>query len=99
MNTDTELANERLTSDLKTVVHDAEELMKATAGQAGEKVTQARSRLSAALESAKASYQRVQEKTVAAAKATDKTIRAHPYESIGIAFGLGLLVGVLVARK
>ena len=99
MNADTELANERLTSDLKTVVHDAEELMQATAGQAGEKVTQARSRLSAAIESAKATCQRWEERTVAAAKATDKTIRAHPYESIGIAFGLGLLVGVLVARK
>ena len=99
MNTDTELANERLTSDLKAVVQDAEELMKATAGQAGEKVAQARSRLSAAIESAKATCQRLEEKTVAAAKATDRTIRAHPYESIGIAFGLGLLVGVLVARK
>jgi ElaB/YqjD/DUF883 family membrane-anchored ribosome-binding protein len=99
MNTDTELANERLASDLKTVVQDAEELMNATAGQAGEKVSAARNRLAAAIESAKASYQRVQEKTVAAAKATDQTIRAHPYESIGIAFGLGLLVGVLVARK
>ena len=99
MNTDTELANERLTSDLKAVVQDAEELMKATAGQAGEKVAQARSRLSAAIESAKATCQRLEEKTVAAAKATDRTIREHPYESIGIAFGLGLLVGVLVARK
>jgi ElaB/YqjD/DUF883 family membrane-anchored ribosome-binding protein len=99
MDTVTEQANEQLASDLKTVVHDAEELMKATAGQAGEKVAQARSRLAAAIESAKASYQRAQEKTIAAAKATDQTIRAHPYESIGIAFGLGLLVGVLVARK
>jgi ElaB/YqjD/DUF883 family membrane-anchored ribosome-binding protein len=99
MNKDTELANEKLTSDLKAVVQDAEELINATAGQAGEKVCAARSRLAAAIESAKASYQRVQERTVAAAKATDKTIRAHPYESIGIAFGLGLLVGVLVARK
>jgi ElaB/YqjD/DUF883 family membrane-anchored ribosome-binding protein len=99
MSTEAELANDKLTSDLKTVVQDAEELMNATAGQAGEKVSAARTRLAAALESAKASYQRVQEKTVAAAKATDKTIRAHPYESIGIAFGLGLLVGVLVARK
>jgi ElaB/YqjD/DUF883 family membrane-anchored ribosome-binding protein len=99
MNTDTELASERLASDLKAVVHDAEELMKATVGQAGEKVAQARSRLTAAIESAKATCQRWEEKTVAAAKATDRTIRAHPYESIGIAFGLGLLVGVLVARK
>ena len=99
MSADVAAANDRLTSDLKSVVQDAEELMNATAGQAGEKVSAARSRLAAAIESAKASYQRVQEKTVAAAKATDKTIRAHPYESIGIAFGLGLLVGVLVARK
>jgi len=99
MNTDTEQANERLTSHLKALVQDAEELMNATAGQAGEKVSEARSRLAAALESAKATCQRLEEKTIAAAKATDRTIREHPYESIGIAFGLGLLVGVLVSRK
>jgi ElaB/YqjD/DUF883 family membrane-anchored ribosome-binding protein len=95
----TEQANARLASDLKAVVRDAEELMKATAGQVGEKVTELRSRLAAALESAKANCHRLEEKTVAAAKATDRTIREHPYESIGIAFGVGLLVGVLVGRK
>ena len=99
MKSDTALANEKLTSDLKNVVQDAEELMQATAGQVGDKIAQARGRLSAAIESAKATCQRWEQKTVAAAKATDKTIRAHPYESIGIAFGVGLLVGVLVARK
>ena len=95
----TEQANERLTGDLKALMRDAEELMKATAGQAGEKLTEMRSRLAAALESAKATCHRLEEKTVAAAKATDRTIREHPYESIGIAFGVGLLVGVLVGRK
>ena len=95
----TEQANERLAGDLKAVVRDAEELMKATAGQAGEKISEVRKRLATALESAKATCQRVEEKTIAVAKATDRTIREHPYESIGIAFGLGLLVGVLVARK
>jgi ElaB/YqjD/DUF883 family membrane-anchored ribosome-binding protein len=95
----TEQANERAAKDLKNLAHDAEELMKATAGQAGEKVSEMRSRLAAALESAKATCHRLEEKTVAAAKATDQTIRAHPYESIGIAFGLGLLIGVLVTRK
>jgi ElaB/YqjD/DUF883 family membrane-anchored ribosome-binding protein len=94
-----EQANERLAGDLKAVVRDAEDLMKATAGHAGEKVSEIRHRLAAALESAKATCQRLEEKTIAAAKATDRTIREHPYESIGIAFGLGLLVGVLVARK
>jgi len=92
-------ANERLASDLKAVVRDAEELLKATAGQAGEKVSEVRARLATALESAKATCHRVEEKTIAAAKATDQTIREHPYQSIGIAFGVGLLLGVLVARK
>ena len=95
----TQEANERLTGDLKTVVRDAEELMKATGGQTGEKVSEVRSRLAAAVESAKATCQRLEEKAVAAAKATDHVIREHPYESIGVAFGLGLLIGVLVSRK
>jgi ElaB/YqjD/DUF883 family membrane-anchored ribosome-binding protein len=95
----TEQANERLAGDLKVLMRDAGELLKATAGQAGEKVTELRSRLAAAIESGKATRHRLEEKTVAAAKVTDRTIREHPYESIGIAFGVGLLVGVLVGRK
>ena len=92
-------ANKRLVGDLKTVAKDAEELMKATANHAGEKVGELRERLGTALESAKVTAHRLEEKTKEAAKATDRTIREHPYESIGIAFGVGLLIGVLVARK
>ncbi len=92
-------ANQKLLLDLKVVVADAEELIKATAGQAGEKLAEVRARLAAGLESAKETIQVLEQKAVAAAKATDKTIREHPYESIGMAFGLGLLVGVLVGRK
>jgi ElaB/YqjD/DUF883 family membrane-anchored ribosome-binding protein len=95
----TEEANQKLTGDLKTVVRDAEDLIKATAGTAGDKVAEVRQRLSAALEAAKETCHRVQDKTVEAAKATDKVIRAHPYESMGVAFGVGLLIGVLVARN
>lgn len=73
--------------------------MRATAGQAGEKVSDVRKRLTAALEAAKTTIYRLEEKTVAAAKATDHCIREHPYESIGVAFGLGLLIGVLIRRK
>jgi ElaB/YqjD/DUF883 family membrane-anchored ribosome-binding protein len=99
MSTEAEPADKRLASHLKALVKDAEELMNATTGQAGEKVTEARSRLAAALESAKATCQRVEEKTIAVAKATDRTIREHLHEFIGIAFGLGLLVGALAARN
>jgi ElaB/YqjD/DUF883 family membrane-anchored ribosome-binding protein len=95
----TQEANQRLASDLRMIMRDAEDLLKATAGEAGEKVKEVRSRLATALESAKATYERVQDKTVQAAKATDHVIREHPYESIGVAFGVGLLIGVLVGRR
>lgn len=65
--------------------------------------TELKDRLSSALDSAKSTYQRIQENTVAGAKVADKAIREHPYQSIGIAvgaaFGLGLLIGVLTARR
>jgi ElaB/YqjD/DUF883 family membrane-anchored ribosome-binding protein len=40
-----------------------------------------------------------QESTIAGARATDKAIRDYPYSSLGVAFGLGLLIGLLAARK
>jgi ElaB/YqjD/DUF883 family membrane-anchored ribosome-binding protein len=92
-------ANEMLVGDLKLVVSDAEELLRATAGEAGEKVKEVRARLAAALESAKATCDGLQDKTMEAAKAADHVIRDHPYESIGAAFGVGLLIGVLVGRR
>jgi len=92
-------ANQKLAGDLKVVMRDAEDLLKATAGQASEKVAEVRTRLAGALESAKVTCRDLQDKTAEAAKATDKVIRDHPYESIGAAFGIGLLIGVLVARR
>ncbi len=94
-----EINTDRLVSDLKTVTKDAEELLKTVSGEEGNGSHDIRMRLSSAIESAKATYHRLEEKAVAGAKATDKVIREHPYESLGIAFGLGLLVGVLVTRK
>ena len=63
----------------------------------GEK-SELRAKLDAAIEKAKAVCDRLQEQTVAAAKASDKAVREHPYEAIGIAFTLGLLIGVLSMR-
>ncbi len=92
-------ANRRLAGDLKLVMRDAEDLLKATAGEAGDKVKEVRSRLASAMESARETCEKLQDKTLEAAKATDHVIREHPYESIGVAFGLGLLIGLLVARR
>jgi ElaB/YqjD/DUF883 family membrane-anchored ribosome-binding protein len=92
-------ANQRLVGDLKAVAKDAGELVKATSGQAGDRVGEMRKRLAAAVDATKATYQRLGDKTVATVKATDGCIRAHPYETIGVALGLGLLLGALVRRR
>ena len=94
-----ELSTERLVKDLKTVARDAEDLIKATASDMSDKAKAARSRLAGALESARHSCETLQDKALAGAKATDKAIREHPYPSLGIAFGVGLLIGVLANRR
>jgi ElaB/YqjD/DUF883 family membrane-anchored ribosome-binding protein len=93
-----EESTERLLQDLRAVVHDGEELLKAGANELSERGTAARDRLMAALEVAKETRRKLEERAVASAKATDRIIRQHPYESIGVAFGVGLLVGVLINR-
>ena len=47
----------------------------------------------------KAMIQRAEEKAVERAKAADRVVRDHPYETMGLAFGLGVLVGILARRK
>ena len=78
-------STERLVSDLKTVAHESEDLLKASAGEVSEKAREARARLTAALERAREACGSLQEKAVAGAKATDKVIRDHPYQGIGLA--------------
>jgi ElaB/YqjD/DUF883 family membrane-anchored ribosome-binding protein len=92
-------ANHRLARDLKLLVRDAEELLKASAGEAGERIEEARGRLSSALESAKDTCHQIQEKTRQAVRATDVAIHEHPYRSMGLALGVGLIVGALLARR
>jgi ElaB/YqjD/DUF883 family membrane-anchored ribosome-binding protein len=57
-----------------------------------------RAKLEAATEKAKEVCKRLQEETIAAAKATDKAVHEHPYQAIGIAFGVGMLIGVVATR-
>src|SRR4051812_11429999 len=89
------LARERVMEDLKSLVRDSELLLKATAGDLNEKAKEARARVTAALERAKVTCDSLQvqaaEKTKAVAKEADTLIRNHPYESLGVALGVGLI--------
>jgi ElaB/YqjD/DUF883 family membrane-anchored ribosome-binding protein len=89
----------KLVQDFKLVVHDAESLAKATASDLGDKAKEARARLATSLEHAKANFRKLEDKAAAGARATDEVIRSHPYESLGAAFGVGLLIGLIVSRR
>ena len=88
-----------LTNDVDTLAEDARALMAATADVAGEKVGEARNRLTAALEGGKEIYGRVRRQTVEGARATDEAVHEHPYRAIAIGVGVGALVGYLVASR
>ena len=61
--------------------------------------SEVQAKLSAVIEKAQDLCERLQDQTTAAAKATDRAVREHPYQAVGIAFGVGLLVGIIIARS
>lgn len=81
------------------LAQDAQELLAATADVAETKVIEARKRLSAALERGKEAWGHVQEQAAAQAKVADELVHDYPYQSIGIALGVGTLLGLLMARR
>ncbi len=58
-----------------------------------------RTKVENVIEKAKQVCDRLQNQTATAAKATDEALREHPYQAIGIAFGVGLLIGLLAMRS
>ncbi|MBC8126719.1 MAG: DUF883 domain-containing protein [Gloeobacteraceae cyanobacterium ES-bin-144] len=86
-------------NDLHSLAEDAQALLAATTDVAGEKVAEARKRLTSALEKGKETWNEVQEKAVEGAKATDQVIRDHPYQAIGVAFGVGAILGYILSRR
>jgi ElaB/YqjD/DUF883 family membrane-anchored ribosome-binding protein len=88
-----------ISNEMGQLAEDAQALMNATADVAGDKVSQARKRLAAALDSTKAIAANVRDKAIAGAKATDEAVREHPYQAIAIGVGVGVLVGYLLGRR
>jgi ElaB/YqjD/DUF883 family membrane-anchored ribosome-binding protein len=86
-------------ADLGTLADDARALLAATADIAGEHIQQARARLSATLDNGRNTIERLRTGAVGRAKAADDAIRGRPYQAIGVAFGLGVLTGGLLACR
>jgi ElaB/YqjD/DUF883 family membrane-anchored ribosome-binding protein len=93
----------KLVEDLKAVVADAEELLKATASQTGERIAAARAKAEESLKAAKVRLAEeevaVMAKTRAAAGAADDFVRANPWMAVGIGAVVGLVLGILADRR
>jgi ElaB/YqjD/DUF883 family membrane-anchored ribosome-binding protein len=94
---------DKFVADLKVVVADAEELVKLTAGTAGDKLADVRSRLAGSLADIKLKLGDLEavvvEKTKLVARATDDYVHENPWRSIGAAAGAAFLLGLLVGRR
>jgi ElaB/YqjD/DUF883 family membrane-anchored ribosome-binding protein len=98
-----DISKDQLIDDLKVVVSDAEALLKATANQGGEALAAVRAKAQESLAIAKDKLADTQEallaRSKAAARATDEYVHENPWRSIGIAAGVGLVVGLLIGRR
>lgn len=94
---------EKLISDMKAVVSDAEEILRATTGIAGDRVCELREHIAERLRDAKLriadAEDLVIDRTKAAARATDDYVNENPWCAVGIAAGIGLLLGILIGRR
>ena len=101
--TPNEGTTDQLLADLKTVMSDAEALLRATSAQTGEKIQEVRARAEESLRQAKARLSSIEDEALRRARevadATDEYVRENPWQSVGIAAGVGLLVGLLLARR
>lgn len=91
---------EELVSNLRNLLSEAEKLVGESAGEyASDKMSALYDRLQTAQERVQELYGVARDKVAAGAQSTDRTIRAHPYESLAIALGIGVLLGAFIRRS
>jgi len=95
--------SQKLVSDVKLLVTDTEDLVKATASHAGDKIADIRSRAQDAINNLKPQLVKLEtvvvEKAKSTATATDAYIHENPWTAIGVSAGIGLVIGLLIGRR
>ena len=98
-----EIDSRELVHDMRKIIEEAEKLLQATAGDASEKIVQARSKAEKAMQDARRRLGNAEELALfrarQAVRAADRTIRSNPWESLGIAAAVGLVAGIILARR
>jgi ElaB/YqjD/DUF883 family membrane-anchored ribosome-binding protein len=97
------VTSEKLMQDMRVVVTDAEDLLKATAGQTGERIEKIRAKAEESLRTARNRMQiagkAVQESATEAVQTVDDQVRKNPWTAVGIAAGVGLVLGIVLGRR
>lgn len=98
-----EAARERLAGEMRTLVNDAEEMLRAASKQGGEHLGAARERLERSVNAARAELANVEhaiiERARRTARETDEYVHDHPWTAVGVGAGVGLLLGLLLGRR
>lgn len=99
----TDVTKEKLLADTRLVIADAEELLRATAGQAGDKIAEIRAKAADRIAAMKIQLANAEavvvEKAKQVGRATDDYVHEHPWRSVGVAAGIGFIVGLLIGRR
>ena len=97
------ISADQLLDDLTAVIRDAENLLRATAAQTGEKVDEMRARAEESLRMAKERLSSIEDETLKHARVlageADEYVRGNPWQAVGIAAGVGLVLGLLMSRR
>jgi ElaB/YqjD/DUF883 family membrane-anchored ribosome-binding protein len=97
------MSADKLIDDLHTVIRDAESLLKATAADTGSKIQEARTRAEESVQQAKARLAEVEDQALDRARAlaseADEYVRDNPWQVVGVAAGVGLVLGLLIGRR
>lgn len=103
MNSAEHVSKQKLMDDLSAVVNDAEELLKASANQTGERITAARAKAEESLRAAKSrlavTQEALTERAKMMAKDADAYVHENPWKAAGVAAAAGILIGALIARR
>jgi ElaB/YqjD/DUF883 family membrane-anchored ribosome-binding protein len=98
-----EVTREKLSSDFRAVIGDVEDLLKSTTGEAGEKITGLRQRVEAKIADGKKvlseQQQAMRAKAQEAKASAEACLREKPWTAVGIAAGMGLVLGSLLRRR
>ena len=96
-------AQELLKEDFQTLVSDTERLLDHTATLAGDQADELRNQIHETLlrarETLKLTEDSMRERGQAAVAATEEYVQANPWQSVGIAAGVGFLIGLLATRR